>query len=167
MQTVEQVGVTAKDLRHMLHDALEELGKPELFWKIKHGVTFNNRLKTAGARVGMSRDRKTIYFVEVNPALKMSELEDCIRHEALHIVSGLRDGDPRFERMAHDHDIPLHVQHGLATAEKFKYRIMCADCGEVTGKYKRRGKYIKMIENGTDRLHCGHCSSSNLYVEEV
>lgn len=164
--TLREAGVTKEDLRQEVEKAFEYVGYPEEAVRVEE-VRFNNRLKSAGARVGITQRTRRVKFIEFNPALSIDELTDCARHEVLHVITGASDGDPYFEEMARKHDIPLHVQNELASVEKFKYHIRCNGCGKVIAKYKRKGKYIKLIEKGDKRVRCSGCGSNELTVKEL
>jgi len=170
MTTVKESNITIEDLEEMLLEALEELEAGDIWEKLTEGVTFNSRLKSTGAQAKMHRNAITGQIVnysgvEVNPAVKVQEIEDVMRHEALHLATGLGDTNPEFKRMAKAHSIPLQLEHSLKSTEDYKYLIKCEGCGETLKHYQRKGKYIKHIEAGGDGLYCPYCDSDELSVE--
>lgn len=46
---------------------------------------------------------------------------------------------------------------------EYRYEIVCPECGTI-GKYKRKGKNIKLIEKGNGEVRCKKCKNINLQV---
>jgi predicted SprT family Zn-dependent metalloprotease len=164
--TVKQAEITKEDLRKEVNKAFKYLGYPEEAQRVPE-VKFNSRLKSTGARVAMWRHTKEVEFIEVNPALDIRELKGAIRHECLHVITGQGDTSAYFKQQAKVHDIPLEVKTHLQSNEGYKYQIVCKECGKKYKRYKRKGKYIKEIEAGSDRYYCIECDSNNLCVKEL
>jgi len=164
MTTLKDQNITESRLEVEMQKAFEDLGYEEKF-ALVDDVSFNSRLRSSGARcwVHKGNAKNPRWKVDFNPALKYEELEDTAKHEAIHIITNERDSSEIFKQTCNKYDVPLNCGK-LESVRDYKYQIVCNECGKKFKKYKKKGKYIKHIENGNTRLSCTECNSRDLKV---
>lgn len=150
-------------IKESVKEALLEFDAEDRIYSIK-AVEYNSNLRSVGARV-KSRHNYASCTIEFNPELPVEELKDTVRHEVAHIVTRAGDRDESFRIFCSINDISLHLDEEMESAEDFKYSLVCSECGSLR-QYRRRGKYIKMVERSPHNsgLQCGNCGSGSFEV---
>lgn len=164
MTTVKGKGLTSRDLREAARQAFEALGELEKYERWVKRVDYNARLGRAGGQADMYKLGGHIQYVEIwiNPTLDFDQLKDVMRHEAAHVITGLGDSDLDFKIYCHKHSIPLVLRDGVRSAQR--WQVKCSECDKILANYARKGKRVKQVLAGDDRLSCGSCGSSDLEV---
>lgn len=121
-------------------------------------VKYNSRLRSTLGRCWW-KDSEDKCVIEINQKCPKSEFDDTLKHEVLHLITGLSDTN-RFEHICNTLGINFTHTVDLDKAEDYKYYIYCEECGSIVGKRKRKSKLIKQVEN-----YHSSCCYANLIVE--
>lgn len=122
-------------------------------------VSYNDRLRSTLGRFWGSKEKGC--FIEINPECPESKLRDTVRHEVLHLLTGLSD-TKEFEMICNKLEIDFTHTVDLEKAEDWKYKLICEDCGSVVAKRKRKCKLTKH----TDHYHSG-CCGADLILKRI
>lgn len=123
-------------------------------------ITINNRLRTTLGRC----KGKYINGVFTPYALEFSKLlldtstdksvVDVIKHECAHVLVSIETGeyhghDAVFKQMCkrigtdNDGRVTKNIERTVDESKIYKYFVICKECGQVCGKYHRKGQVVK------------------------
>lgn len=162
MKTVKEV-YSINELEEKTKEAFEYLGEAEHYHMLEP-LRFNSRLRASGARACRMKNSYSgaivQQYIELNPKLNAEYIDLVLRHEALHLITGLGDNDLAFQDLLASYGIPAKLSKGMLKDAR-PYVIECPECGATTA-YTRRGKYYKLVKAGDNRLSCRRCGSREL-----
>lgn len=121
-------------------------------------VKYNPRLRSTLGRCWW-RDREDKCVIEINPECPEEEFDDTIKHEVLHLITGLSD-TKAFKNICDTLGVDFTHTVDLEKAEDYKYYIYCEECGGLLAKRKRKSKLIKKSEH-----YHSSCCHADLIVE--
>jgi hypothetical protein len=109
----------------------------DYLYKVKFKL--NRRLRSVAGKYRRNRRTKNC-TIELHP--ECESVMDTLRHEALHLLTGLRDTKD-FERLCNEFNIDFRHNETYSTMEDYKYILKCTECGRTVLKRKRMSKYIR------------------------
>lgn len=164
----EYKDVSNKTKEELINDTkriARELGHEEVIEDLEI-IQFNDRLKSVYGKAYWRRidedSEKEYYKIEINPTVPIDEYQDTIAHELAHAITKADDHEQEFIEFCVKNDISRHGSVSLKSAEDYKYKTYCTECGKLTRKYKRLAGAAK----NPDRYQSG-CCDADIEVEKL
>lgn len=144
------------------------------------GIDINNRLSKS---LGRCIRRRGVYRIEANLTFlrvaSSQNVHNMIMHECIHCVEGCFNHGAKWKSVAAQvmEKYPQYTIRRCSNDEeyskiysndsKYRYEVICRDCGKTIGRYKNESKTVKSITRHEKLYRCGYCNSNNLSVNNI
>lgn len=133
--------------------------------------------------LGKCRRERGVYRIFINEKYlrtgNSQSIHNTIMHECIHCVEGCFNHGAKWKSVAAQvmEKYPQYTIRRCSNDEeyskiysndsKYRYEVICRDCGKTIGRYKNESKTVKSITRHEKLYRCGYCNSNNLSVNNI